>query len=67
MMRAALSSSCHTSYQMTADTHRGPLSWQTAVSQRRSENEADDEGTKGGIERQEDRVQGREIYKGETK
>jgi hypothetical protein len=37
------------------------------LSQRRSENEGDDEGTKGGTERQEDRVQGRETYKGETK
>jgi hypothetical protein len=37
------------------------------VSQRRSEYEGDDEGTKGGTERQEGTVQGREIYKGETK
>lgn len=32
MMRAAASSSCQSSYPVTADTHRGPLWWQTAVS-----------------------------------
>jgi hypothetical protein len=32
MMRAVLISSCHISYQMTADTHRGPSWRRTAVS-----------------------------------
>jgi hypothetical protein len=65
-MRAAVSSSCQSSYPVTADTHRGPLWWQTAVLLRCSEYEGNDEDTKGGTERQEDSVHGVEMCKGGT-